>query len=96
MTFLHCATGDEQRAKSVGPIPDTNTDGEMNGPTTSVKSTPLERGRAKYTHGKDWGGNLRIGGGGGGGSALEPGLCNGNHMAGDCDSDAPKAAGRSC
>lgn len=37
--------------------------------------------------------NLRIGGGGGEQSALEPGLCNGNHMVGGCGSDAPRLLG---
>lgn len=37
--------------------------------------------------------NLRIWGGGGEKSAFEPGLCNGNHMVGDCGSDAPRLLG---
>lgn len=37
--------------------------------------------------------NLRIWGGGGEESALEPGLCNGNHMVGGCGSDAPRLLG---
>lgn len=63
MTFPHCATRVEQRANSVGLVPDTNTDREMNGQTTFVKSTPLEeRSIHSVKNAKE---NLKIGGRGG-------------------------------
>lgn len=50
----------------MGPVPDTNTDREMNESTTSVKvGTPLERGREKCRYCKTAKENLRIGGGAG-------------------------------
>lgn len=66
----------------MGPVPDTNTDREMNEPTASVKSMPLERGREKYTHRKGGRRKFKNWGGGGEESALEPVLCNGNHLVG--------------
>lgn len=76
-----------------GPFQTQTLTREMNEPTASVKCTPRERGREKYTDRKGCRRKFKNRGGGGEESALEPGLCNGNHMVGGCGSDAPRLLG---
>lgn len=77
----------------MGPVPDINTGGEMNAPTTSLVTLRLWKGEDKHTRCKECRRKSKNWGRGGKEGASEPGLCNGNHMAGGCGSDAPRLLG---